>query len=597
MAANNLDAVSVEIKIAGEVCDYETMELFQSICAHHQFEIKVNYQPGTPSVWAKGPDAILNQLGEKISIVMTHNESGEKTSFEGLISDIDIQGCDGNQGYVILRGGSPTLLLDRNPAMDCYIDQTLNAIVGDAIDKCGVPVKLTNSPKHSGVIPYIARHKETCYGFLARLLRSYGEWFYYDGTKLLVGNPEIMTEAKIAYDVDLTDIVIKGSIHALNNSVYDFDMAGEGKFLYEQGGTPGGVTLGSKTADGCSKPLFPTEATLPSARTIHSGSDMQKYADSSYNRNYANLSNLVGTSRNCGIKLGELVSVSLPENISDASIMELGRYRVAEIKHTVNKEGHYHNTFKGIPTVSSMPMGDAVMPVAYPELAKVTNNDDPKKQGRVKVRFMWQESQGKESNWMPVQSPDAGKSDKVSKNRGFVFIPEKEDLVMIGYEQGNPDRPFVMGSIFYKENSKGAESGNKMKTITTRSGASISFDDDKGDGSITISDPSGNTIVLGGDKTITISAPESISLSAKTITINGEDSVEVISKKITGTADEKMDLSGGQSVEIKSDTELKESAPQISIEAQTAAGIKSTNVTVEGSATTTIKGSVGLNLN
>ena len=79
MASTNLDAVSVEIKVAGKVCDYVTMELFQSVSTHHRFKIKVNYRPDKPSVWAIGPDVIFKQLGEKVSIIMTHHESGEKT--------------------------------------------------------------------------------------------------------------------------------------------------------------------------------------------------------------------------------------------------------------------------------------------------------------------------------------------------------------------------------------------------------------------------------------------------------------------------------------------------------------------------------------
>ena len=67
---------------------------------------------------------------------------------------------------------------------------------------------------------------------------------------------------------------------------------------------------------------------------------------------------------------------------------------------------------------------------------------------------------------MRVQSPDAGKSDKVAKNRGFVFIPEPGDLVMVGFEQGNPDRPYVTGSLFYKANSEGAATDNSVKRVS-----------------------------------------------------------------------------------------------------------------------------------
>ena len=82
------EAKEFEIAYKGQevAVDYVTMELFQSVSTHHRFKIKVNYRPDKPSVWAIGPDVIFKQLGEKVSIIMTHHESGEKTEFHGLIS-------------------------------------------------------------------------------------------------------------------------------------------------------------------------------------------------------------------------------------------------------------------------------------------------------------------------------------------------------------------------------------------------------------------------------------------------------------------------------------------------------------------------------
>ena len=526
MASTNLDAVSVEIKVAGKVCDYVTMELFQSVSTHHRFKIKVNYRPDKPSVWAIGPDVIFKQLGEKVSIIMTHHESGEKTEFHGLISDIHVEGFDGNQGFVILEGGSPTILLDRDPAMDCYVEQNLNTIVSDILDKSGVKMNVTNNPKHTDIIPYVARYKETSYGFLSRLLRSYGEWFYYNGETLQIGDPEIETESRAGYDVDLTGVSINATIRSLNHSTYEFDPVND-KFYYDYSGTPKGATLGSRSAEKCSEPIFPTEAKLPSIRPAYSAMDLEHYGDSQ-------LSQIKASSRYCGIRLGELVVTRVPESFPGVKITDLGRYRITEITHTVDSRGRYSNTFCGVPGGTPvMPWGDAVMPVAYPEMARVVSNDDPKNQGRVKVQFMWQEVDGGESYWMRVQSPDAGKSDKVAKNRGFVFIPEPGDLVMVGFEQGNPDRPYVTGSLFYKANSEGAATDNSVKSIRTRSGHILEFNDDEGgDWGITIKDRNGCMFHLDtkGEE-ILISAPQKITIDAKDIVISANNQINMVADK------------------------------------------------------------------
>lgn len=51
---------------------------------------------------------------------------------------------------------------------------------------------------------------------------------------------------------------------------------------------------------------------------------------------------------------------------------------------------------------------------------------------------------------------------------------------MVGFEQGNPDRPYVTGSLFYKANSQGAATDNTVKSIRTRSGHTLEFNDDEG---------------------------------------------------------------------------------------------------------------------
>lgn len=48
-----------------------------------------------------------------------------------------------------------------------------------------------------------------------------------------------------------------------------------------------------------------------------------------------------------------------------------------------------------------------------------------------------------------MMSPDAGGTDQVSQNRGYVAIPEVGDQVMVGFVHNHPDRSFVMGGMFH----------------------------------------------------------------------------------------------------------------------------------------------------
>ncbi|WP_311381866.1 phage baseplate assembly protein V, partial [Bergeyella zoohelcum] len=83
-----------------------------------------------------------------------------------------------------------------------------------------------------------------------------------------------------------------------------------------------------------------------------------------------------------------------------------------------------------------LPRPDFELPLAEAQVAKVISNADPENQGRVQVRFDWQLHDT--TDWIRVMTPDAGSSGKVSKNRGFMAIPEVGDQVMIGFQHNHP---------------------------------------------------------------------------------------------------------------------------------------------------------------
>lgn len=51
----------------------------------------------------------------------------------------------------------------------------------------------------------------------------------------------------------------------------------------------------------------------------------------------------------------------------------------------------------------------------------------------------------------------------MAKNRGFRFISEKSDQVLIGFEEGSLARSIVIGSLFHGKNGQGG--GDKVKIM------------------------------------------------------------------------------------------------------------------------------------
>ncbi|NDV64654.1 type VI secretion system Vgr family protein [Bacteroides sp. 224] len=520
----SLNAVKTEITVDGNPCDFEYMTLDQSVSSHHVFEIAVSYRHEKQSVWAITVDEIFRTtLNKPVSIKMTHIESGEVNEFEGIVTDIQALGLDGDKGTVVLRGGSPTILLDRDPSMDAFVDYTLYNVVSETLENTAIKVNIENKPELKQPIPYIARYRETSYAFLSRVLASYGEWFYYDGKKLIVGRPGEQKEIKVTFDVELSEVRSMAKMLNLNTKYYDYNPEANNHFV-EDAGTINNASLFMKASKQVSDPIYPTAAILPTGRAILDEDDMTSAVRVKKSREYVKMSKFKAKCKTCAIRIGEVAIVALPQNMEDVFFKDLGAFLVTEVKHSVDKDGHYGNTFTGIAGVTeTLPDDHIVMPQAFQEPAIVTANDDPKNQGRVKVRFFWQ-PESESSNWIRVQTPDAGKSEIFPRNRGFVFIPETDDHVMIGYQDGDPSRPYVMGSLFHRDNTKGAAEDNTIKTISTKSGHVIEFNDSVNAETIKIKDKNANEILFDTrSKTITVSALEQINLVSKTIHIDASE--------------------------------------------------------------------------
>ena len=153
---------------------------------------------------------------------------------------------------------------------------------------------------------------------------------------------------------------------------------------------------------------------------------------------------------------------------------------------------------------------------------------------------------------MRVMTPDAGTSSEVPSNRGLVFIPEVGDHVMLGFRYNDPNRPFVMGSLFNGTIGAGGSSNNNIKSIYTRTGSTITFDE--GASSILVKDPSGNTWFMDGAGNISVTAPKNMTISVGDnldITVGKDMTLSVGNDKTTTIANNnKLDIGNNNSTTI-----------------------------------------------
>ena len=130
------------------------------------------------------------------------------------------------------------------------------------------------------------------------------------------------------------------------------------------------------------------------------------------------------------------------------------------------------------------------------------------------------------TSWVRVMTPDGGGSKDVKSNRGFVFIPEVGDQVLLGFRHGDSARPYVMGSLFNGVTGSGGFAANHKKSLTTRSGSIVTFDDTAH--TILLQTTRANKIFVDElNGTITISSAEEVNVNTKNVNINASENMNV----------------------------------------------------------------------
>ena len=239
------------------------------------------------------------------------------------------------------------------------------------------------------------------------------------------------------------------------------------------------------------------------------------------------------------LRVGSVISLysSFLERVGNLSEESLGNFIIIEITHEVSQGSYYKNRFKAIPaTIKAMPSPKVRMPLAETQMATVLSNADPQGKGRVRVRMNWQ-TDGMQTGWVRVMTPDGGSSSDVKSNRGFVFIPEVGDQVLLGFRHGDPARPYVMGSLFNGTTGGGGGQGNNCKSLTSRRGSSLKLDDSKG--SVTLHDKGGVSMNFDG------AGNQTLATRASATTTVGQDASVLRMDK-----DGNIDLSGHTKVRI-----------------------------------------------
>lgn len=513
----------ISVSIDGKrLFSFKSLELKQAINEHHTFTLTLDFE-AAGSRYVHNLKDNAQWLGKNMTV---HAGEKKQTVFLGIITNVSLHKQDSELGYLVIKGYSTTYLLENAPDFHSWNERTLESIVGELTKDAGVQAKIR--PEHTAEVNYECQYNETDFDFIRRLAKQYGEWLYYDGKSLVFGKPDKEEPVRLEYGIDLYSLDIGLQTLARPLKVFSYHATDDNTLIENSPNRPDGQSLLGYKAFNASMEMFKTPSNQAAMPRIRYMKQLEAYTRKAQQSAAAETHYVEGTSSNALLKVGSVVRLrsSVIGDFGALSKENLGDFIITEITHSVSEGSYYRNRFKAIPSGTlTLPAPDVSMPIAGPQTATVVSNDDPKEAGHVRVQMNWQTG-NMQTGWIRVMTPDAGSSDKVNTNRGFVFIPEVGDKVLVGFRNGNPNRPYVMGSLFNGYTAAGGGSNNHKKSITSRSGSTITLDDDAH--TILISTSRKNNVFIDEKNgTVSILSAEQVDVKTKHVNIEATEDMKI----------------------------------------------------------------------
>lgn len=394
---------------------------------------------------------------------------------------------------------------------------------------------LSNSVDEEIVMRYTVQYNESNYDFLKRLARRYAEFMYYENREFVFGKMKELPEVLLHNGTDLEEYRLEMNMNDHTSvGLFDWDpiffkgqaygiekKAVRDEADFENYQYDGGVNLEkydnpmSQSAYTLAPNFYANNRSMVydmGARVYNDGTEQTNfdwlYEQRQYLERYVLSDSLIctGKSNHVDLKIGTQITIE-DDTYTGAENEESVNQRpmiVIGVSYTWNIEENLQvtNIFKAIPHDAQVPpylerdkdgflvYGNFdLYPQSGPQLGFVMDDQDPDHLGRVKVLFQWQLIYAAANTnsktpvdiaeltpWIKVASPYQG------HHRGSLVIPERFEQVLVGFEYNNLERPYVIGSLYKKDEMPSEWSQydkNRVKGFRSRSGHCIEFIDNE----------------------------------------------------------------------------------------------------------------------
>jgi type VI secretion system secreted protein VgrG len=420
-------------------------------------------------------------LGQDLQIFTYDDKGAENVVFDGFVLDVELTYEIWGSYTARLTGVTQSYKMDLTPRQMYFEGSTLSDVASTLAGLSGLEISV-NVPAMDP-LNYV-QWGESDFRFVNRLADDYTAW-----TRPSTGGLEVFntfqdgTTLQWREEDGLLRFKSKGTLAqpAFNGAHYDFQLM--------QSQTYSGVSAAPSFYDSLGEMVGAVQAqsqALPPGYVFQRSRvpTLDDYSQLLAKESVRAIGRSIvgyGESRNQLLKAGNTVTI-------DGTLDAQGTYGVIQVVHRWTSTG-YLNEFVCTPWQNyTNPEPPPLRAWHGLVSARVVDQADPKLMGRVQVQYIWQEDTV--THWARMMTPHSG------YDRGQMFMPEVGDEVVVAFEDGDPERPVIIGCLWNgvdqapREEFWGGDiEPNNVKRIVTKSGHRFQMIDQPGKESIVLATP------------------------------------------------------------------------------------------------------------
>lgn len=511
------------------------------------------------------------KVGSKVKISATAlGDPSPSPLIDGEVTALEGEYHESKAPVLLVRGYDASHRLMHGRKSEVHAQQKYSDIAGAIAGAAGLGRGQIDDSR--SVHEFVHQAAQTDWDFLRGLAREIGFEVAVREGKLDFRNPPEAGTAPAAGDLASTDplqlvfgqellefrprVTAGGQVGQV--TVKGWDIGSKADLTAQQPGATTGAELPESPASLAA--VFGSPGHVTGDRPRHTQAEVDAAAQAIAEQIGSVFAEAAGIARgNPKIRAGAAVNVSLVANPF------AGRYTLTHTRHVYETRTGYRTHFEisgrqersllGLASGGGGPAGDGVATpgLGGVQVGIVTDNADPQNLGRVRVRLPYA---GVDfvSDWARVVAPGNGAS------RGFVWIPEVQDEVLVAFHHGSVREPYVLGGLWNGVDAPPPIEldGGKLKArkFVSRTGQTIVFSDESGKEGILISsadgkmqvhvDAANNKVVLISDGSGTV---EMKSGGDFTIESQGDVKIKGVNVEVSASASAKLKADGTVNVE------------------------------------------------